>query len=492
MLFLEHITKRFGPVLAINDVSLTIDRGELHALVGENGAGKSTLMRILSGVHRPDAGRVVIDGEEVTVFDPQHSRQRGTAMVHQELSLAPNLSVAENIFAAPKSRPARFGMLRWSEMRRRAAELIELFGAHIEPSATVAELPMGLRQVVEIAKALAAQPKVLILDEPTSSLEESETERFLDYLRKLKSSGLTILYTSHRMAEVFSLADRISVLRDGKLVATSRTAETTLERVIAQMVGRELLLDLRARAESSAGDVLLRVKGLTKRGQFEDVSLELRAGEILGLAGLVGAGRTESMQALVGFRSRDAGAVEVGGRPVQISSPFDALRAGIIYLPEDRKREGLFLEHSVAANIIAASLPSYAVKGFVSRPRATAAATRLSRDLDIRSRGIEAPAQSLSGGNQQKVLVAKALATGPRVLIVDEPTRGIDVAAKAEIHQILRRFAAEGGGVILISSDLPELLAISTRILVYYEGRIVADVPAAEATEEKVMHYAHG
>lgn len=492
MLQLENISKRFGAVQALDGVTLALESGELHAIVGENGAGKSTLMRIASGVHAPDEGRVVVQGEAVRVFHPLEARRRGVAMVHQELSLAPNLSVAENIFAAPAGRPTRFGMLRRSEIRRRASELLGLFGAHISPSALVADLPMGLRQVVEIAKALSASPKILILDEPTSSLEENEVARLLDYLRTLKAGGLTIAYISHRMPEVFALADRITVLRDGRLVSTSSAAETTRERVISQMVGRVLQSDLEAGVASAAGERVLRVRGLTRRGLFEDVSFELRAGEILGLAGLVGAGRTESMQALVGFITRDAGEIEIAGRAVRLSSPADALRAGIVYLPEDRKKDGLFLDHSVEANMIAASLPAYAVNGFLSRARSASAASRLAAELEIRAHGLDRPVRTLSGGNQQKVLVAKALATSPRMLIVDEPTRGIDVAGKAEIHQILRRFAGGGGAVILISSELLELLALSTRILVYCEGRIAGEIPAAEATEEGVMQYATG
>ncbi len=493
MLQLEGISKRFGAVQALDDVSLTIERGELHAIVGENGAGKSTLMRVVCGVHRPDAGSVRIDAEPVSVFHPMEARRHGVAMVHQELSLAPNLSVAENIFAAPAGRPTRLGLLRWREMNRRAAELLGLFGAQIAPSAPVARLPIGLRQVVEIAKALAAAPKILVLDEPTSSLEGSEAAHFLEYLRTLQGAGLTILYSSHRMAEIFSLADRITVLRDGRRVSTCSAHETSLDRVIAQMVGRDLAyLGASAATAPAPGKPVLAVRGLSHRGEFRDISFALHAGEILGLAGLVGAGRTESMQALVGFRPLDSGRVEVSGQSAEICSPADALRAGIVYLPEDRKKHGLFLEHSVAANVIAASLGAYAVRGFLSRARAAAAASRLAGQLAIRSQGLAAPVSALSGGNQQKVLVAKALATSPRILIADEPTRGIDIAGKSEIHQILRRFAASGGAVILISSELPELLALSTRLLVYYEGRIVAEMPTAQATEERVMQQATG
>lgn len=493
MLRLEEISKRFGPVQALDRVSLDIARGELHAIVGENGAGKSTLMRILCGVHRPDSGRVLLDGEQIAVFDPLEARRRGLAMVHQELSLAPNLSVAENIFASPDGRPTRFGLLRWSELNRRAAELVALLGARVAPTARVGELSLALRQVVEIAKALAARPKILILDEPTASLEETEAQHFLEYLRTLKDSGLTILYSSHRMAEIFSLADRITVLRDGRLVETGAARETSLEKVIAQMVGRALADQGHLKSRTpAAGECVLAVRGLSRRGLFHDVRFELRPGEILGLAGLVGAGRSESMQALVGFRPRDSGEVEVAGKPVRISSPADALRSGIVYLPEDRKKDGLFLEQSIVANVIAASLGAYTARGFLSKARTAGAASRFARDLEIRSHGLAQQVSRLSGGNQQKVLVAKALATSPRVLIVDEPTRGIDVAGKAEIHQILRRFAATGGAVVLISSELPELLAVSTRLLVYYEGRIVAEMPAVEATEEKVMQYATG
>lgn len=493
ILQMRSITKAYPGAQALAGVDFAAQRGEIHALMGENGAGKSTLMKILAGVVAKDEGEILLDGRAVNPQTPAEAQALGVSLVHQELSLAPNLSVAENIYV--RREPRRFGALgfiNWRELNARAKELLDQFELEIEPDALVKDLSLAKRQIVEIAKALSVDAKLLILDEPTSSLETHEVELLFKLLRRLVERGLSLIYITHRMDEVFRIADRVTVLRDGRLVGTREKAEASADEIIRMMVGRALENLYPEKAERT-GEVLFELRGLTAQGKFYDVNLSVRRGEILGLAGLIGSGRTESMMAAVGHAPLDSGQVIIDGTPVRIDSPRDALRLGVVYSPEDRKYQGLFLSQSVRANIVASSLHECAGRaGLMRRTAEQNLSAGFMRDLAIKAPDIESPVSALSGGNQQKVLLAKWLATRPRVMIVDEPTRGVDVGSKSEIHHLLRRFAKEGAAVIMISSELPEILGLSDRIVVFHEGRVSGEIEGKEATEEKVMRLATG
>ncbi len=483
------ISKRFDATLALSDVSLDVRAGEIHALVGENGAGKSTLVKILAGVHVPDAGRILLDGREVHVPDPIAARALGIAVVHQEPRLFPDLSVAENVFLADPPR-GRYGAISWREMRREADALFEQLDVRLDAGAAVRGLSMADQQLIEIAKALSVDARVLILDEPTASLSAHEVERLFTIVRRTRDRGVAVLFVSHRLDEVFALCDRATVFRDGKHVVTAPIADLTTADLVRFMVGRAVTLF--PKAEAAIGEALLEVRDLSRTGAFRDVSFAVHAGEILGLAGLVGAGRTEIARVLFGIDAPSAGEIRLGGRPVHLGSPSAALRAGIAYVPEDRHRDGLVVDFSIADNITLPILPRLFPRLLVHRSAERTLARGYAERLRVRTTGVEQLVQALSGGNQQKVVIAKWLATNPRVLILDEPTRGIDIGAKVEVHRIVSDLAASGLGIIFISSDLPEVLAMSDRILVLHEGRIAAEVPRSEATEERVMFAATG
>ncbi len=484
-----ELSKSFPGVRALQDVSLTVRRGEIHALVGENGAGKSTLMRILAGIHQKDSGRILLEGRPIEPSSPAAALALGISTVHQEISLAPNLTVAENVFVHRE--PARWGFMDWSELHKRTSRLLTSLGVHLSPTARVGSLSLALRQMVEIARAVSFEPKILMLDEPTSALEEHEVEKLLRLLRELAGRGISIIYVTHKLKEVFALADTVTVLRDGQWVATTPRSATTLDEVVRRMVGRELTAFYPPKSPQRGAE-LLRIEGLSLAGHFQDISFSVHAGEILGLAGLVGAGRSEIAQTIFGYRAKDAGVVRLGGVEVEIESPADAIRRGLAYLPEDRKASGLFPQMSVAANLVAANLAQYTRGGFLSRPSLQAAVTRDVARFQIRTPSAAQRIALLSGGNQQKVLLARWLSIKPRLLMADEPTRGIDVGAKAEIHALLRRLCAEGIGVLVISSELPEILGLCDRVLVLHEGRITGELTAAEATEEAIMRLATG
>jgi len=492
---MRGIAKSFPGAQALAGVDFAVRRGEIHALVGENGAGKSTLMKILAGVVAKDGGEIVFDGRGINPQNAAEAQAAGVSLVHQELSLAPNLTVAENIFV--RREPRRLGLLsplsliNWRELNARAKELLDQFELEIAPDAPVKDLSLAKRQIVEIAKALSIEAKLLILDEPTSSLETHEVELLFKLLRRLAARGLGLVYITHRMDEIFSVADRVTVLRDGRLVGTRERNETDANEIIRMMVGRELEKLYPPKAERM-GEAVFELRGLTARGKFNDVSLTVRRGEILGLAGLIGSGRTEAMMTAIGHAPLDGGEVLIDGKAVKIDSPRDALRLGVVYSPEDRKYQGLFLAQSVRANIIAASLNECGAAGLMRRSVERALSAGFTRDLAIKTPDLERPVGALSGGNQQKVLLAKWLATRPRVLIVDEPTRGVDVGSKSEIHHLLRRFTEAGGAVIMISSELPEILGMSDRIVVFHEGRVAGELSGDEANEEKVMRLATG
>jgi ABC-type sugar transport system ATPase subunit len=485
------ISKRFPGVHALDDVSLSILPGEVHAVVGENGAGKSTLMKILAGAQAPDGGSIVVAGRPVTIADPRVAHDLGIITIYQELSLVNALSVGENIFLGDL--PTRGGEWRvdWPEVWRRTTELLERVGLRIRPQTLVRELSAAQRQMVEIARALARNVRVLILDEPTSSLTERETERLFDIIAALKAQGVGIVYITHRLGEVFRIAQRVTVLRDGKLVGTVPVAEASEDLLVRMMVGRDLAR-LFTHARETDAPVRLAVRGLSRGKALHDVDLEVRAGEIVGLAGLVGAGRTELVRCLFGADRIDRGEILLDGKPVTIRTPGDAVDLGIALVPEDRKLQALVLGMGVRENLSLPVLDRLGSPFFPSRGRERALAGEYIQSLSIRTPHMEQRVAALSGGNQQKVVIARWLATKPKVLILDEPTRGIDVGAKAEVHALIARLAEAGVAILMVSSELPEILGMSHRVLVMRGGRIVADLPRAEATEEGIMAAAMG
>jgi len=494
VLRMEGISKAFPGVQALQDVNFEVAAGEVVALVGENGAGKSTLMKILSGAYRKDAGHIFLRGQEVDIESPQYAQQLGIAIIYQEFNLTPNQSAAANIFIARE--PRRPGLGRFlvdrRRMEREAQEYLDMVGARLPATTLVRNLPVAQQQMVEVAKALAVEARIIVMDEPTSALGEDEVETLFEIVDALKGQEMAIVFITHRLDEVFRIADRVVVLRDGRRVGNMSIREATPDKVIRLMVGRELT-DMFHKEVAQIGAPLLEVRGLTRRGVVEDVSFTLRRGEILGFAGLVGAGRTETVRLLFGADPKDAGEVYVDGHPVEIHSPADAVKAGIGLVPEDRTNQGLVLRLSVSENIVLPTLDRYARAGsWMDRRALRNTAQDYVDKLSIRTPSLEQKAMLLSGGNQQKTVVAKWLASRLQVLVMDEPTRGIDVGAKAEVHALMSQLAQAGMGIIMISSELPEILGMSDRVLVMAEGRVTAVLERAEATQETIMAYASG
>ncbi|MDO8586517.1 MAG: sugar ABC transporter ATP-binding protein [Armatimonadota bacterium] len=485
------VVKTFPGVRALDRVDFDLRRGEVHALVGENGAGKSTLMHIIGGVYQPEDGSVTVEGQDVRFAQPHDAARHGIAVVFQELSVSDNLSIAENIFA--NRQPVRFGgLVDWGSLYSQAREQTALFGWEIDPMTPVGELSSAKKQVVEILKAISQRPKVLVLDEPTSSLTSVEVEMLFRNVRRLREEGLSIIYISHHLIEIFELADRVTVLRDGRKVETCDVKDVTEDDLVRKMVGRELV-DMYGKRETEVGGEHLRVENACLAGSFEAVDLVALSGEIIGLAGLAGAGRTQLGRSIFGDPPPDSGRIYLDGEPVNIASPGDAIRHGIGYVSEDRKEEGLFLDMSVRENCAAPALGGFAGSFGLMNENAI---TRFAEDCRDRF-GIVTPSvwhnvRQLSGGNQQKTLLAMWTGVKPRLLIADEPTRGVDVGAKSEIYHLLRRLAAEGVTVILISSDLTEILGLSDRVLVMRNGRIAAEFAGKDATEEGIIACATG
>ncbi len=489
LISLVGVEKTFGSHVVLDGIDFELLPGEIHALVGENGAGKSTCLGLLYGLHRPTAGQVQRDGASVQVESPAHAQTLGIGCVFQELSLAGALSVAENIFAGRA--PARFGIVDWAELKRRAEALLAEFGLSVDVSRPVDSLPISTRQIVEIAKAMSMDSQVLLLDEPTSALTPDEVEALFLVLRKLTAKGIGIVYVSHHMSEIFAIADRISVLRDGKKISTRPTQATSQAKVVSEMIGGAHPGDV-ARSDDQLGAVVLSVDGLTNDTDFSDVSFSIREGEILGVAGLLGSRRSEIVRSIVGLMHGFRGRIAFRGNEVRFKSLRDAMRYGIGFVPEERKTEGLFLENSLGANLTAASLDRHTAFGIVRRHSVRRASDRAIEAFGIRTRGPDELAGALSGGNQQKLMLAKWLERAPDLLIIEEPTKGVDVGAKFQIHTELRRRAAEGMAIIIVSSDFPELLSLSTRILVVHEGRVTGDVPARDANEDRLLQMAAG
>jgi inositol transport system ATP-binding protein len=486
---LRHVSKAFPGVQALDDVSLRVKRGSVHALVGENGAGKSTLMRIVAGISAPDAGEMRLEGRPVRCASPREALGCGIAMIHQELNLMPFMSVAENIWIRREPLNA-LGLVRHGELRRRTRALLERLRMDIDPEAELRTLPIAARQMVEIARALSHEPKLLIMDEPTSALTSREAEHLFAVIRTLTAHGAGVIYITHRMEELFAIADEISVLRDGRHVATGRAGDFTRETLIHMMVGRALP-GLFPALPPPRSETALSARALTREGAFHDISFDLHAGEILGIAGLVGSGRSELAAALFGLSPADSGKILIAGREARIDSPAAAMARGLALLTEDRKESGCFPGLSVLENLEISVLSRDFVRcGFVRGRAARRACARVLGELRVRTRGLEEPIGNLSGGNQQKVLLGRWLLTLPRILILDEPTRGIDVGAKAEIHQLIASLAAHGTAVLLISSEMPEVLGMSHRIMVMHEGRLTGILDRAEADQVTVMDLA--
>ena len=489
ILSLSGIVKAFDGNRVLHGVDLDVRPGQVLALVGENGAGKSTLMKIAAGVHQCDAGSMRMEGQPYAPRNPADALNAGIAMVHQELSLAPDLTVAENVFVGRE--PCRMGFVNWKELYQLTSDWLMEFCLEIDPATPISALGIGYRQVIEVLKALVSRPRIVIFDEPTSALEAQETTVVLDAIRRLAQRKIGVVYISHRMDEIFAVADSVCVLRDGRHVFTKPIGELNREAVVNAMVGREMEELYPPRGTPWRGE-LLRVEKLTRGGAFHDVSFDLRPGEVLGFSGLVGAGRTELMRAIFGADPLDAGTIFVEGRPVRFKSVREAMAAGIAYLPEERKTLGLFLARSVEDNIVSASLDSCAHSGLMSSALTRELSWDYCRKLSIKLVDITQEVGSLSGGNQQKVLLARWMSTQPKVLIVDEPTRGVDVGAKGEIHKMLRDYANAGNGVIVVSSEMPELLGLCDRIAVMREGRLAGEVAGAVATESALINLAVG
>jgi ABC-type sugar transport system ATPase subunit len=492
MAFLEfsQITKRFPGVLALDGVGFAVERGTCHALIGENGAGKSTLGKILAGVHTADSGEIRLDGKVIAPHSPLAARELGVAMVHQELAFCPNMSVAENLCLGDL--PRRAGFVQWAELRARAKAMLATVGADIDPDVIIGTLSTGREQLVQIAAAVGTGAKVIVMDEPTSSLSASETAELFKLVRELKARGITLIYISHRLEELFALCDNITVLRDGKHVATERIPETTPQRVVTQMIGRELLIATPNHLAREPGAERLQVKSLASPGLFSDINLTVRAGEIVGVAGIVGAGRSEVVQAIFGLDPAATGTITVDGKLLQPGSIESALAAGVGLVPEDRKRQGLVLGLNCRENTSLATLPALSRLGWVNRAAEHTLTQRYSQRLRVKAPSLESITAGLSGGNQQKIALAKWLARSCDVLLIDEPTRGVDVGAKAEIYQLLDELACEGKALLVVSSELPELIGLCRRILVMREGRIAGEVARADFSEATLMRLMAG
>ncbi|WP_018439242.1 sugar ABC transporter ATP-binding protein [Trinickia symbiotica] len=487
---LRHARKSFGRVLALAEGNLTLWPGEVHALLGENGAGKSTLVKILAGVHQPDSGTLRIDGIERQLSSPAQARDAGIAVIYQEPTLFFDLSIAENIYMG-RQPVDRLGRIEYGTMCREVDALLVSLGVELRAEQPVRGLSIADQQVIEIAKALSLNANVLIMDEPTAALSLPEVERLFAIVRKLRERGVAILFITHRLEEVFALAQHVTIMRDGAKVSDAPVSELNTATIVAKMVGRDLET-FYPKADVQPGEVLLSVRGLTRTGVFHDISFDVRAGEIAALAGLVGAGRSEVARAIFGIDPSDSGHVHVAGKRLAMGQPAASIRAGLALVPEDRRQQGLALELSIARNASMTVLGRLTRFGLLSTAREVALASRWGKQLQLKASDLLAPVGTLSGGNQQKVVLGKWLATGPKVLIIDEPTRGIDVGAKAEVYGTLAGLVREGLAVLMISSELPEVIGMADRVLVMHEGKISAELSRAEATEERIMAAAVG
>jgi ribose transport system ATP-binding protein len=492
VLQLDGISKQFPGVRALDEVHFDLRRGEVHMLVGENGAGKSTLIKILAGAYQHDTGRIVINGRPADIQNPAQALALGVSVIYQEFNLVPFLSVAQNIFLGREPRHPKFpGLIDHARMNAESQALLESLSVDINPRSTVHYLGVAQQQMVEVAKALSVNAQIVVMDEPTSALTTREIEQLFAAIRRLTARGVGVIYISHRLEEVFQIGDRVTVLRDGKWIATSNVRDATMEAIIQAMVGRTIDRMFPRDFKAEKGDVALAVRNLHRHGLLQDINMTVRCGEIVGLAGLVGAGRTELARVIFGADPYDAGEVMIFGRTVR-GSPTECVAVGVGFLPEDRKREGLALILPMRENIVVASLRRLFPSGIIQRAKEHAVVTDFVKSLDIATPSINRMTKFLSGGTQQKVVLAKWLCTQSRFLIFDEPTRGIDVGAKAEIHQLMNELVKQGAAVLMISSELPEILNMSDRIYVMHKGRISKELNREEATQEAILRHAMG
>ncbi len=493
LLEIEGVVKVFPGVVALDNVAFRLRAGTVHALMGENGAGKSTLMKIIAGVYRPDEGQLKVKGRPLTLHGPLDALNNGIAMIHQELNLMPSMTVAENIWIRREPlhlKVGRFGFVDHRELKRRTQALFDRLAIDIDPEAEVRGLSIASRQMVEIAKAVSFDSDVLIMDEPTSALTDKEVDHLFRIIRQLRDQGKGIVYITHKMNELFEIADEVSVFRDGRHIGTRLSGDVTRDEIIHMMVGREIT-QMFPKQEAPIGEVLLSVKNLAVQGIFSGVSFELRAGEILGLAGLVGSGRSNVAEALFGVVPATGGEIHIGGRPVRIDSPAVAMRHGMAFLTEDRKETGCFMLLDVLSNMDMAVLSQRFTRwGFVQHAALEHDCEEMSRTLRVKTPGMNEVVQNLSGGNQQKVLIGRWLLTRPKILILDEPTRGIDVGAKAEIHRLVSQLASQGVAVLMISSEMPEVLGMSDRVMVMHEGRMTGILDRCDADQVRIMELA--
>ncbi|WP_028991726.1 sugar ABC transporter ATP-binding protein [Thermoanaerobacter thermocopriae] len=491
VLEMRNITKKFGNVKVLDNVSLTLYKGHVLALLGENGAGKSTLMKILCGIYEKDEGSIYIKGEEVNIRNVKDAEKYGIVMIHQELNLIPSLSVAENIFLGREYLKS-FNVIDWKKIKQEAAKKLSELGMNINVNRLVKYLSVGEQQMVEIARSLLMDAEILIMDEPTAALTEAETKKLFEVIRSLKSEGRTIIYISHRMNEIFEICDDYIVLRDGRFISQGKINEVTRDELVTMMVGRELK-EQYPRESVPLGEEILRVENLSVKGLFENINFTVRKGEVVGFAGLIGAGRTEVAKTIFGFYKKTSGKIYLENEELKINNPKDAIDNGIIYLSEDRKNDGLILKHTLKENMTLSALKSISdYIGTIYHSKEKYLVNQMIEKLNIKTSSINQKISKLSGGNQQKIAIAKCLLTNPKLIILDEPTRGIDVGAKNEIYKLINNLKKQGIGIILISSELPEVLNISDRIIVMHEGRITGEILHEEATEEKVMLKAVG
>ncbi|MCL1834626.1 MAG: sugar ABC transporter ATP-binding protein [Oscillospiraceae bacterium] len=486
---MTNITKRFGGVTALGDVSLHVKRGEIHALVGENGAGKSTLMKILAGAHLPDAGQIFIDDEQAHMRNPKDGIDRGVSVIYQEFALMPEVTVAENVFI-DKLNESKRKLISWKKLYVDTQEILDRLGfGVVSPRSKVKDISIAHCQIVEICKALSRNCKILVLDEPTAMLSTFETQQLFELLKKLRDEGVSVIYISHRMNEVFSISDRISVLRDGHNVSTVNTGDVTESEVVSMMIGRDLASYFPER-ERRIGDVVFEVRNLSSGKVVNDVSFNVRAGEVFGLSGLVGAGRTETLMAILGELKRDSGKIYIDGKETKIRSTIDARKAGVSLLPEDRKAQGVFLDLPILHNMTVTCLNKVSAKaGIIKARRERKFGSDLVEKLQIKIGALTNPCSSLSGGNQQKVSISKMLGADSKILFFDEPTRGVDVGAKIEIYKIINELVAEGYGVVMVSSEMPEIIGMCDRVAVIRNGRITGELGKDELTEQNLIKY---
>ena len=487
---MRGIDKSFGGNAVLKNAGFLLDDGEVHALMGENGAGKSTLMKILTGVYTKDAGQIIVDGKEVCYNNPQEAEKAGIVFIHQELNVLFDLTVEENMFLGKEIKKV-FGICDRKAMRKRVQEILDMLGVDIDPTQRMDELSIGQQQMIEIAKALMVDAKVLIMDEPTAALTQSETEVLFKVVNSLRQKGVSIVYISHRMEEIFELCDRITILRDGTYIDTKRIADIDMNDIVKMMIGREIGERYPVR-NSKIGDVAFEVKNLNCPGAFENVSFEVRAGEVLGVSGLMGAGRTEIMQAIFGNMPNVTGQLFLDGKEIKNKNPQQAIQNGIGFITEDRKVEGLMLEESIMKNISLANLGRISNGGVINKKKEQELVNKGIEELRIRCFGPQHECNNLSGGNQQKVIFAKWIYTNPKVLILDEPTRGVDIGAKKEIYNIINELAAKGVAIIMVSSELPEVLGMSDRVMVVREGEVRGILNKEEANQESIMTLATG